>query len=132
MSTMIRAGVASTVVLAALAVAQHPQGDVARVVPYAVGAGIVWVAVAAAVAGPRAAARVACALAAPGLLAVALYVLFVEPIPFAECGRLIQELGRPACRSHGSVGLMVAAGSGSVLSGAALWWLKAGVPDTGV
>jgi len=113
-------GVVGTAVLAVAAAGRHPQGNIGRAAPYVAAAAALWVAVSAVAAGGRAAVTTACALAAAGLAAVAVYALFIDPVSFAECGRLVEELNDPACRSHGPVGLVLAAAGGSVLATAGL------------
>lgn len=62
--------------LAVAAVAVHPQGDIARLVPYLLAGGGVWVLFAAIIGGRRAAAITASTLASSGLLTVAVYAFF--------------------------------------------------------
>jgi len=103
---LIVAGVA-TIALAVGASRTHPQGNVGRVVPYVVAAIVVWSAAAVVVSGGRRGAAVACGTGAALFMAVAIYRFFVRPIPFAECGRLVEELDNRACRDHGDIGLVV-------------------------
>ena len=126
-SGAVAAGLITTLILVVGALSRHPQGNLARVTPYVVAAGLVWVAVAATVAGSRAALKTACVVAAPALLAVAVYAFFVEPIRFAECGPLVTELSDPACRSHAPLVLLLVSAGGSFVATTALVtnWRKA-------
>ncbi len=121
---VLAAAILATIALGVAAVGRHPQGDVARVVPYAVAAIGVWSGTIAVLAGPRRGASVACVTVALGLVLVAGYVLVVRPIPYAECGTLAQEWRRPACRSRGALGTLSGAALGApvlALAGRALW-----------
>lgn len=114
----------ATGVLAVPAVLSHPQGDIARLIPYVLAGIGVWVLFAAATGGRRAAAATACGLGALGLLGVAAVAFFVAPIPTGECRSLFLEWNTPYCRADGPIALVVASAAGSIASAVWCLWMS--------
>lgn len=104
--------------LLAWGAAVDPQADVSRLAPHLLAA-VVLVAIGATLAGgPRVgvvAGSTALALAAAATLVL---VAAIEPIPWAECGTLLEELDDPSCRSEGPVGVAAAAAATAVVASA--------------
>jgi len=105
--------VVATAALVGAALSTHPQGNIARVAPFAAAAALVWLLALAKTGGARPAAWGACLIALSASLAVLIYILWIEPIPYAECDVLGRELGNSACRTHASTGVLFAAGTTS-------------------
>src|SRR4051794_27581200 len=88
----VACAVAMSMLLAVVGWSLHPQGNIARALPSAVAIGAVWLTLTWAFIGRPAAAVVLGSLGALSAAAVLVYVVAVEPIPYAECGTLIEEL----------------------------------------
>src|SRR4029079_75551 len=75
--------VVATAALVGAALSTHPQGNIARVAPFAAAAALVWLLALAKTGGARPAAWGACLIALSASLAVLIYILWIEPIPYA-------------------------------------------------
>lgn len=120
-AAIVTVAVAASVVIVVLAGQARPQGNVARALPYSVALALLWTVTAGVVAGPRRALRVAAVLTILGAIAVAAYVIALEPIRVAECGVLAEELGNRSCRDHASWEVVAAAGVAANLGAAGLY-----------
>lgn len=87
--------------------------------PYVVATVIVWSVTVARVAGAVRGMSVAALSTAGCLLATSVYLFAIEPIPFAECGPLIQELNDRACRREASIAAVAATLLGALVFGTA-------------
>jgi hypothetical protein len=103
--------VIATAALVGAALSTHPQGNIARVAPFAAAVALVWLLAIFLVGGARPAALSACLVALSASLAVLGYLLWIEPIPYAECDVLGRELRNSSCRAHASTGFLFAAGT---------------------
>jgi hypothetical protein len=112
------AGAVATLGLTVAAALRHPQGDIGRLLVYIVLAIFVWTLVAVVVSGRRRGVGVACISGALLSVSVAAYLFFAQPIAFAECGRLAQELTRPECRDHGPAAAVVTSVAVAIVLGA--------------
>ena len=116
--------VVATAALVGAALSTHPQGNIARVVPFAAVVALVWLLAIFQVGGARPAALSACLVGLIASLAVLSYILWIEPIPYAECDVLGRELRNSPCRSHASTGFLLAAGTTAAGSVAMLALMK--------
>lgn len=84
-------------VLVALAIAARPQANIARVLPFAVSAAVLVAWVAFEIGGARRAVRVAGWCLVALAVSVAGYIVAFEPVPHAECGTVVEEIGNAPC-----------------------------------
>ena len=77
-----------SLVLVVAAADRRPQGDITRIVPFVVAGLVLWAVVVGVAFGPRRGATLALVGGATFLLASSLYLVFVQPIDYAECEQL--------------------------------------------
>lgn len=99
---------------------RRPPGDITRIVPFVVAGLVLWAVVVGVAFGPRRGAMLALVGGAVSLLAACLYVVFVQPIDYAECEQLFLEIADDSCREHSALGwaalFLIGATSGAVLA----------------
>jgi hypothetical protein len=93
-------GLAASVLVYVGAMSRHPQGDIGRAVPFVLAAVLVWAVVVGVGFGWRRGVVLALLGGAVSLLAVGLYIPFVLPIGYAECGSIVQERSNEECLRH--------------------------------
>ena len=113
-------GLVVSLVLAVAAADRRPQGDITRIVPFVVAGLVRWAVVVGVAFGPRRGATIALVGGATFLLASSLYLVFVQPIDYAECEQLFVEIADDSCREHSDLGraalLLIGSTGGAVLA----------------